>query len=172
VGEFIRFGAPRPWLDDPVAASRLEGQLVRMPAFGEILGAAELADLTAFACAVEGVGLSGDEAVRAGRALARKYGCLGCHGVEGSGGLPNPRSLGGFVPGFTGGNFPDLVKDEEEFRQWVADGVSSRLEANPVVRFFWRRQAIRMPAYGEQLSDEELGQLWRWIENGRSPNAG
>jgi mono/diheme cytochrome c family protein len=169
IGEFVRFGAPRTWLDDPAAAARLNGQFVRMPAFGEILDEVELADLTAFACAVEGIELGGDDTARAGRAVARKHGCLGCHGVEGSGGLPNPRSLGGFIPGFSGGNFPDLVRDEEEFRQWVREGSSPRLERNPVVRFFWRRQAIRMPAYRERLTDEELGQLWHWVESVREP---
>jgi len=163
IGEFIRLGAPRAWLDEPKSVSRLESQRLRMPAYGDLLSEDALADVTAFACAVEGVGAPGGEAAAAGRALARKHGCLGCHGVEGSGGLPNPGSLGGFIPGFTGRNFADLVADESEFQEWVSTGTSSRLEENPLLRYFWSRQTISMPAYGETLTDEEVSQLWAWV---------
>ncbi len=167
IEEFVRFGAPRSWLDDAKASERLERQHLRMPAYGERLSEAEIADLVDFVCAVEGVGLSFGEEAAAGRELAREQGCVACHGVGGSGGLPNPGSLGGFIPGFLGGNFPDLVRDEAEFREWVETGASSRLEANPAIRFFWRRQAIAMPAYREELGDEEIGRLWSWVEETR-----
>ncbi len=167
IEEFIRFGAPRAWLDDPAAAARLDSQHLRMPAYGDSLAPAEIGDLVAFACATEGVGLAGGEPVAGGRGLARKHGCLACHGVEGSGGLPNPGSLGGFVPGFLGGNFTDLVRDESEFREWVADGTSRRLEANPLLRFFWRRQRLSMPAYGDRLSEEQIREIWVWIQVSR-----
>ncbi len=170
IGEFIRSGAPRSWLDEPAAVRRLESQRLRMPAYGDLLSDETLDDLTAFACAVEGAGAAGDEVVAAGRALAREHGCVGCHGVEGSGGLPNPGSLGDFIPGFRGGNFADLVEDESEFREWVSTGKSSRLEANPLIRHFWSRQAISMPAYGQALTEEELRQLWAWVE--RSSTSG
>ena len=100
--------------------------------------------------------------------LARESGCTACHGIEGSGGLPNPGSLGGFVPGVLGGNFPDMVRDVAEFRQWVAEGTNRRLERNPMIRFFWRRQKISMPAYREQLSEQQIDQLWEWIQAMRS----
>ncbi len=161
--EFIRFGAPRAWLDNPAAAARLDAQRVRMPAYGERLGAAEIADLVAWVAAVEGVEPAGGGPAVAGRALAREQGCLACHGIEGSGGLPNPGSLGGFVPGFLGRNFTDLVRDRAEFDEWVRDGTSSRLAGNPLVAWFWRRQALAMPAYGEALDEEQLDALWGWI---------
>ncbi len=168
IEEFIRFGAPRAWLDDEAVRDRLTGQHLRMPAYGELLSDGEIADLVAYVAAVEGVERSGGEAAAAGRELARVHGCLSCHGVEGSGGLANPGSLGGFVPGFLGRNFDDLVAGEEEFREWVLDGTSSRLAANPVVRFFWRRQRIAMPAYREELDEAEVAELWRWVEALRS----
>lgn len=167
IEQLIRFGAPRAWLDEPTAAARLEAQLVRMPAYGARLDAGQLADLVAFAAAVERVELPGGEAAAAGRELARRHGCEACHGVEGAGGLPNPRSLGGFVPGFAGGNFRDLVRDRAEFGEWVRDGTSSRLASNPLIRWFWRRQAIAMPAYGEQLGEAEIDALWAWVETVR-----
>ena len=164
VEEFIRFGVPESWLEDFEVIERLGEQRLRMPAYGSTLADDEIADLTAFACAVESVDLAGGEAAAPGRELARKHGCLSCHGVEGSGGLPNPGSLGGFVPGFVGRNFTDLVEDEEEFREWVLDGTSSRLAANPVISWFWRRQKLEMPAYRDGLDEQQIDEIWRWVQ--------
>jgi len=172
IEEFIRLGAPQAWLDDPEVRQRLEGQHLRMPAYGDRLEGAELEDLVTWVAAVEGVERAGGPEAAAGRDLARQHGCLSCHGIEGSGGLPNPGSLGGFIPGFRGKNFEDLVSGEEEFREWVRDGTSSRLGAKPWVRYFWERQEIQMPAYGEELTEEEIGELWRWVEALRQHPAG
>ncbi len=171
IEEFIRFGAPQSWLDDAEVLERLSEQRLRMPAYGSALSDDEISDLVAFACAVETVEPAGGEAAAPGRELAKKHGCLSCHGVEGAGGLPNPGSLGGFVPGFAGGNFTDLVQDEAEFSEWVLDGTSSRLEANPIVRFFWRRQRLAMPAYRGALDDSQVGELWRWVQAVRDADA-
>ena len=176
IEQFIRHGAPRAWLDDPAVAARLDRQQIRMPAYEGRLSAAAIADLVAFTSAVERVELPGSEIAAQGREAAWKHGCPVCHGVEGSGGLANPGSLGGFVPGFLGGNFADMVRDEAEFRQWVVEGRSRRLERNPLLRFFLRRQRIAMPAYGDQVSDEEIGWLWTWVSElrggpGRAPPA-
>ncbi len=164
IAEFIRWGAPRAWLDDPVIQKRLAAQLVRMPAYDDRLDARELADLTAFVAATEGVALQGGDAAAPGRELARQHGCWSCHGVEGAGGQPNPGSLGGFIPGFLGRNFTDLVADEQEFREWVKTGTLTRLGNNPLIRFFWQRQEIQMPAYADELSDAQITELWRWVQ--------
>ncbi|MEM7586746.1 MAG: c-type cytochrome [Acidobacteriota bacterium] len=169
IEEFIRYGAPRAWLDDPDVAARLSSQRLRMPAYGEHYSDQEIADLVAFAGVMEGVGLVEGERVSEGRQLAREHGCLACHGVEGSGGLPNPGSFGGFIPGFVGRNFSDLVADEAEFEEWVLDGTSSRLAANPVARFFWQRQKLSMPSYRETLDEQQVAAIWSWIEALRAP---
>jgi cytochrome c553 len=168
IEQFVRFGVPMSWFADPAAAERLDNQRVRMPAYNESLSDAEIADLVAFVAAVERVELPGDERATEGRELAWEHGCLVCHGVEGSGGLANPGSLGGFVPGFLGANFADMVRDEAEFREWIRTGTSSRLESYPWIRFFLRRQRISMPAYGETISDEEMGKMWRWVVDMRA----
>jgi mono/diheme cytochrome c family protein len=170
IEEYVRLGAPRAWLDDPAARERLASQHLRMPAFEDVLSASEIGDVVAFASALEGVGRPGGEDVDAGRAVARRLGCLSCHGVEGSGGRPNPGSLGGFVPGFLGRNFTDLVGSEAEFREWVLEGRLARLERNPLVRYFWRRQQIKMPAFRGELEAEELDQLWAWVQALRAPS--
>ncbi len=164
IAEFIRLGATESWLEKDAVRERLETQRLRMPAFDH-LADGEVADLVAYVQAAEDFELPGDEQVAQGRELSREHGCVSCHGVEGSGGLPNPGSLGGFIPGFAGDNFPDLVTDEAEFREWVRTGTSRRLEGNPVVRWFWNRQRISMPAYEEEhLSDEDLEALWAWVQ--------
>lgn len=163
IEEFIRFGAPRSWLEKEAVRERLQEQRIRMPAYGERLGDDEIADLASWASAVEGMGRPTGEAIDAGRAVARREGCLSCHGLEGAGGLPNPRSLGGFVPGFVGRNFEDLVEGREEFEEWVRTGTVERLETNPVIQWFRRRQTLSMPAFGDTLSDEEIDQLWAWV---------
>lgn len=163
VAEFIRSGAPRRWLDDPEIRRRIETQHLRMPAFADRLSEREIADLVAFACAEGEFDLPGDEAAQKGRELARDNGCTACHGVEGAGGIPNPGSLGGFVPGFAGKNFSELVRDEAEFREWVKTGTLARLERNPVVLAFWRHQKVKMPAFAQQLDDEDIGHLWAWV---------
>ena len=164
--EFIRYGAPRHWLDNPEIRQRLGEQRIRMPAYAQVLSEAEIDDLATYITGIEKVDLAGeqDPAIRAGRSLARENGCIACHGYEGAGGLPNPGSLGGFIPGFLGRNFTDMVASEEEFHEWIRTGRLERLERNPVVRFFWDRQRMSMPAYGEELTDEEIGQLWKWVQ--------
>lgn len=163
IEEFIRFGAPREWLEKPSVVERLETQRIRMPAYDDRLDDGEIAALVTWASAVEDVDRPQGEAVDAGRELARREGCLSCHGLEGAGGLPNPGSLGGFVPGFVGGNFEDLVTGRDEFEEWVRTGTVERLESNPLISWFRDRQAIAMPAYGDTLTADEIEQLWAWV---------
>ena len=162
IEQFIRFGAPQAWLEDPGASARLAKQHIRMPAYDERLSNAQIEALVLWASVVEGVEVAGDETADRGRQLAREHGCISCHGLEGAGGLPNPRSLGGFIPGFLGDNFPDLVESRVEFDEWVKTGGLERLERNPLVRRAWRRQALSMPTYAD-LSDDDLDDLWTWI---------
>ncbi len=170
IEEFIRLGAPRSWLEDPAASRRLADQRIRMPAYDQLLSVDEIDNLVAFVGAVERVGAPDDATAARGRDLARAKGCFSCHGVDGSGGVPNPSSLGGFIPGFLGANFTDLVEDESEFREWVLDGTSTRLETNPIVSYFWRRQRVAMPAYRGEISDDEVAAVWVWIESARDPS--
>lgn len=167
VEEMIRLGAPGSWLEAPEARRRLESQRLRMPAYGGRLSEHQIGDLVALVRAEEPFGLAEDPQASQGRALARRLGCPSCHGPEGAGGRPNPGSLGGFIPGFLGKNFDHLVTGRKEYFEWVRTGTSKRLQANPLVRFFWRRQAISMPAYGDALSDEELESLWAWTRCAR-----
>lgn len=161
--EFVRLGAPRDWLEDGKIRERLRTQRIRMPAYGERLDDDEIAAVLLWTRVLEGVDVPGGEEVEAGRELAREHGCLACHGLEGAGGRRNPGSVAGFVPGFLGENFLHLVRDREEFDEWVLEGRSERLASVPLVGWFWERQTLEMPAYSGALDDEDLDRLWAWV---------
>ncbi len=86
---------------------------------------------------------------------------------------PEPGSLKGYVPAWSGADFPELARDEGEIREWIRDGGPKRLRDNPLAAFFMRRQAIRMPAYGDRVSEDEVREITayiRWLRrSGPSP---
>ncbi len=103
---------------------------------------------------------AGEPASR-GRQLALERSCFSCHGIAGSGGLPNPGSLSGYVPGWYGVDFADLVSDRGEFDLWIRQGGLPRLREHPIARRFIESQRLQMPSYPE-LSNEDLDALWAY----------
>ena len=100
---------------------------------------------------------------------ARRFGRYRLRYLLGAGGMANPGSFKGYVPSFWGRDFDDLVRDDAELRQWLRDGKIARIADHPVGGWFFRRQALKMPAYGSRLTDEEIDALVayvRWIRNG------
>ncbi len=162
VEEWIRKGWTDKLRNEPEDWARYQAQLIKMPAFAERLSAAEIDDLEAFVLAADGYHSPPDPAGRRGEEIARAH-CLGCHGPGGAGGLANPGSPFGYVPAWWGPDFRDLVRDEKELREWIESGSSQRVAAWPLVPWFWRRQAIRMPAYGEHLESADLDALVAFI---------
>jgi len=161
----------RAWITDghPPTRSPDRDALIPMPAYGPLLKDVELDDLVAYVLSVSRFGRPTDPEVVAGRETAARLGCFGCHGPEGRGQLSNPRSFRGYIPPWDGPDYPDLVRSDEEFRQWVRNGVCDRLD-HPASRLFLDRQAIGMPAYGEHVSDEQLNALLayvNWIQQNR-----
>lgn len=155
----------RAWIRDGRPAGRApdENALISMPAFGERLSEAELDELTAYVLAVSQFGWPEDERVAEGREVAVRFGCFGCHGPEGRGLVANPGSLKGYVPPWDGDDYAELVRSDEELRQWVRNGISDRFRANPAARRILEAQAIPMPAYGDRISDDELDALAAFI---------
>jgi hypothetical protein len=87
----------------------------------------------------------------------------------GSGGLPNPGSFKGYVPGFIGPDFVELVQNDDELQEWIRSGTIERLEKHPIASRFLEAQRIKMPAYGEHLSDWEISAIMkhiRWLAAG------
>ena len=55
------------------------------------------------------------------------------------------------------------MRDDAELAQWVRNGASDRLLANPVARRLLATQAIAMPAYGDRVTDDELRKLSAYV---------
>ena len=161
--EWILDGMPMRVRQDPELRRALEAGALRMPAWRARLSNAQVDDLIAYLRAVAGAEVAEDAAARTGQAVAERLGCFRCHGPAGRGAGRNPGSLKGYIPPWDGRDFAELVVDAGELREWILDGRPGRLQANPLARFFLDRQAIRMPAYRGQITEEDLRALEAYI---------
>jgi len=133
-----------------------------MPAFRDHVSGDQLDDLVAYYKAVANF-RDLPPAARAGYKVAARSGCFGCHGPGGLVGGRNPSAFKGYIPPWRGGDFRDLVRSDDELRSWIEHGRIDRLESNRAARWFTRRQAIQMPAYGEALDDSSVSAIVDYI---------
>src|SRR5207245_3417259 len=98
-----------------------------------------------------------------GRELVRQHRCESCHGTVGSGGVPNPGSLKGFVPGWLGEDYSDLVRDDAELRQWILEVGIERFARDRLARYFLERQRLQMPFYRTALAPEDADAIVAYI---------
>jgi mono/diheme cytochrome c family protein len=168
--EYVLDGMPKRRRDEPEYVAQMQKAALQMPAYRPFVTASEVEDLVAYLRATSGQILpKGDAAAFRGAELAIEYECFACHGPLGAGGVANPGSFKGYVPGFWASDFDDLVRDDGELREWLADGKIERIAEHPIGGWFFRRQALKMPAYGKILSAEQLDALAayvRWIRKG------
>src|SRR5262245_9851015 len=170
----------RQWILDGVTERRRESKTwraqreagaVRMPAYRGALSDRQVDDLVAYVMLVSRSPEPEDSLALAGRDRAAALGCVGCHGPGGRLAQPNRGSLKGYVPSWDGADFPELVRDEEEFRQWVRNGVSDRFKRDRIASWFLSRARLRMPAYERHLTEGDLAALWAYVRWARSPAA-
>jgi mono/diheme cytochrome c family protein len=161
--EWILDGMPRHVRHDPELRHALDAAAIRMPAWRGRLSHAQVDDLVSYVRASAATDVPEDPAARKGHAVAERLGCFRCHGPGGRGAGRNPGSLKGYIPPWDGRDFAELVVDDDELREWILAGRPQRLQANPLARFFLDRQAIRMPAYRGQVTEEELRALEAYI---------
>jgi mono/diheme cytochrome c family protein len=167
IREWILDGKPRRLRDAPAEEP---APVLRMPAWRERLSPREVDHLVAWIEAVSDFEPV-PEAVAEGRDAAARLGCFACHGAQGRFDTPNPGSLKGHIPSWTGRDFLELARDDAEIREWIRDGSPRRLRDNPAAAFFLRRPAIRMPAYGGRASDEDIERIVayiRWLRTTRT----
>ncbi len=160
--EWIRDGAPASLRADATAWETYQRQEIRMPAFGSTISEAKIAQLTAYVLAANAWFGPTEEVALRGEEIIRRQ-CLACHNVGGAGGLRNPGALVPIVPGLWGPDFEDLVRSDEELREWILDGQSRRVASSWPVRWFWRRQLISMPSFRDRLSAEEIEAVTAYI---------
>ena len=169
--EYVLDGMPARRRDDAAYHAEIEAAMLHMPAYRPFLTPQQVNDLVAYLRATSGQILPGRGEPKAfrGAELAIEYECFTCHGPLGAGGMANPGSFKGYVPSFWGRDFDDLVRDDAELRAWLADGKIARIAEHPIGGWFFRRQALKMPAYGSRLAPEEVDALVayvRWIRSG------
>jgi mono/diheme cytochrome c family protein len=158
----------RAWILDGHPAGRAADAkaLLAMPAFRGRLQRGETDDLVAYVLAVSQFGAIDDPNASDGHEAALRYGCFGCHGPEGRGLVANPGSLKGYVPTWDGPDYADLVRSDAEFRQWVKNGITDRFRANPAARHLLETEALKMPAFGDRMKEDEVEALLayaKWI---------
>jgi len=167
--EYILDGAPAKKLARPAYVQAQQAQALRMPAFRSVVSANQVELLVAYLRATSGLlGPSSEPAAR-GAELAAANSCFACHGAMGGGGLPNPGSLKGYIPGYGGTDFDELVESDDELRGWIADGGIPRLQDDAAARFFIDRQRVHMPAFKSFLKPDEIDALMayvRWVAGG------
>jgi mono/diheme cytochrome c family protein len=161
--EWILDGMPQAVRLEPELREDLESAVIRMPAWRGRLSDAQVDDLVAYLRATAGAEVPENATARQGLAAAERLGCFRCHGPGGRGAGSNPGSLKGYIPPWDGRDFEELVANASELREWIVNGRPHRLEANPVARIFLDRQTIRMPAFRDQVTDEELQALEAYI---------
>ena len=135
---------------------------VAMPAYRSVLRGSDMDDLVAAFKVLSGMSRPpSGSAARRGLEVAVRWNCFACHGPAGAGGLMNPDSLTGFIPGWYGADFRELVRDREEFDAWIRKGKVPRLAGSKLAAYFLRRQRVAMPAY-PAMTDDERADLWSY----------
>lgn len=163
IRQWVVDGGDKPGQRSQVNVSSEEDALT-MPAFGNRLSEEELRDVVSFvALGQYGQGAGRLDILAEGERIARQHACYTCHGELGQGGVDNPLSLKGYIPGFFGEDFRALTRNGnlQDIREWILEGHSQFFWDRGFAglypaRFFTERQAIRMPAYRDFLSAQEL----------------
>jgi len=85
--------------------------------------------------------------------------CFGCHGRLGSGGVSNPGSLSGGVPGWYGRSFLKAAAAPNGLERILREGAKSARVPVP-----WAPgPVLQMPAYGDRLDSTEIQLLTRYM---------
>lgn len=182
--EWIRDGCPEE------KAERHKQLFIQMPAYGgEFLKPDEIDAIAAWILAeglklTEGMGngtlpmvemtaeevsgLDQDRLFVLGDRISRQQGCYQCHGELGQGGVQNPASFKGTIPGFFGSEFLELTDggDRAEILHWIDHGRGHAIESGLMGTFakrFFDSQAIPMPGYEDVLNDGEKALLVEFL---------
>ena len=164
IRQWIRDGVPESQRNSESWQQERDAGVVVMPAFGDKLSAEEIDDLVAYVMAVSKMAVPEEPRARRGMERAEALGCFGCHGAGGRLAQPNPGSLKGHIPSWDGDDFPELVRDRDEFAEWVEDGISKRFSESTFARGYLDRANIMMPAFRDHLESRDIDAMWAYIE--------
>jgi mono/diheme cytochrome c family protein len=161
--EYVLDGAPERKHTDADYRAEMANQAIQMPGFRGYITEGELDEVIEYVRATSGMLPPPDGPIARGATLATQFGCFACHGELGIGGRPNPGALKGYIPGFFGHDFTDLVRSEDELLEWIREGGIDRIRRHPIGGYFFGRQRIAMPAYKRFASEEEIRDLAAYV---------
>jgi mono/diheme cytochrome c family protein len=171
VAEYVADGLPARRRADKAYAEQLAKARIQMPAYRDILSEKDQADITAYVVAVSGIGGPPEGGAAAkGRELSREHGCFACHGPDGAGLVPNPGSFKGYIPGWRGPDFDELVENDGELSAWIMEGGIPRFSNSGLARSFIEAQKTQMPPFKGVLKDDELLAITayvKWVRENR-----
>jgi mono/diheme cytochrome c family protein len=162
IREWILDGMPRR-LRAEASGQGDEGSLTPMPAWRGVLSEEDVDHLVAYIKAVGDVERPQEARAARGREAAERLGCFGCHGPQGRGSAPNPRSFKGYIPAWDGPELRDLARDDAELKEWIVEGRPRRLQEDRLARFFLDRQVVQMPAYRGRITPEDVDGIVGYI---------
>ena len=93
--------------------------------------------------------------IAAGKIIFEKFGCAGCHGRAGAGGIGNPNAPGNLVPAII---YVQEGYSKEELREYLLKGAVSQKD-NPNLP----NPPLFMPSWGEKIYDIELDNLIEYL---------
>ncbi len=163
IHEWIHNGVTRKKAASTTWRTDRDRGVLKMPAFKSRMSERDMHDLVAYVMAASGMPEPGDSLSARGLQRAEALGCVGCHGPGGRLARVNPGSWKGYIPSWDEADFPELVRDSTEFRQWVEHGVSRRFGSNPLAAYFLHRAAVKMPAYEKHLDTGDVPALWAYV---------
>ena len=132
-----------------------------MPVWGQVISARQVDDLVAYihaglptvATATPIAVPSGQGVAVEGQALYTLYGCVNCHGPNGLGGVPNPKSPDKTIPPLSGAAF---------FKQFDTNAkILAVIESGSVIG---RAPIVSMPHWGGIIPPDRLAALVAYIK--------
>jgi mono/diheme cytochrome c family protein len=132
-----------------------------MPVWGEVISPRQVSDLIAYLRAgLPAVPTAEPAAVPQGQgpavegaALYARYGCVNCHGPNGLGGVPNPKSPDKTIPPLSGGDFRHQFNTDAKIIAVIRSG-----------SVIGRAPIVSMPHWGGIIPPDQLHALVAYIK--------
>ncbi len=96
-----------------------------------------------------------ESVVEAGRNTFVRFGCVGCHGIEGKGGVPNPNSQSGEVP--------SLIHVADDYTKPEVAEIIRRGKMPPIADQKKPSPPLYMPAWRNLISNEEINRVVEYL---------
>jgi cbb3-type cytochrome c oxidase subunit III len=136
-----------------------------MPVWGEVISPRQVSDLIAYLRAelpavptAEAAAIpTGQGLAVEGAALYQRYGCVNCHGPNGLGGVPNPKSPDKTIPPLSGADFRHEFNTDAKIIAVIRSG-----------SVIGRAPIVSMPHWGGIIPSDQLQALVAYIKTLKS----